>query len=190
MQTDKKILKSLNKKPKTLFFWRGYILDWVIDIAIAIVIVYITTTFAFQNMYVVGNSMSPTLNNGETVLVNKLTYQINEPLRNDIVTFRHVDSSDQEINIVKRIIGLPGDKIEVIDHLIYLNDQALEDPVAAEGNMQYPLIVPENSYFVLGDNKAHSIDSRHKEIGLISAEELQGRIFMRIWPFWKVKLID
>lgn len=188
MKTDKKIIESLNKKPRTLLFWKGYLLDWVIDIAIAGIIVYIITTFAFQNMYVVGSSMSPTLSNGETVLISKITYRFKAPKRNEIVSFRHEDSSEKDINIVKRIIGLPGDKIEIIDDILYLNDVAYED-VPSRGNMNYPLIVPEDSYFVLGDNKANSMDSRYLEIGMIPKRELTGKIVIRIWPFWKIKLL-
>ncbi len=188
MKTDKQIIASLNKKPKTLLFWKGYLLDWVIDIAIAGIIVYIITTFAFQNMYVVGSSMSPTLTHGETVLINKITYRYNTPRRNEIVSFRHVDASKSEMNIVKRIVGLPGDKIEIIDNILYLNDQVHEE-VPSRGNMEYPLIVPEDSYFVLGDNKANSMDSRYLEIGMIPGKELTGKIVIRIWPFWKIKLL-
>ena len=186
METEKKLIESLNKKPKTLLFWKGYLLDWVIDIAIAGLIVYIITTFAFQNMYVVGSSMSPTLTNGETVLINKITYRLKTPKQNEIVSFRHVDSSGKEMNIVKRIIGTPGDKIEIKDDILYLNDQVQEE-LPSRGNMTYPITVPEGSYFVLGDNKANSMDSRYQEIGMIAEEELTGKIVVRIWPFWKIK---
>lgn len=197
MKTDEKILKALNKKPKTLFFWKGYLLDWVVDLAIAGIIVYIITTFAFQNLYVVGSSMNPTLNNGETVLINKLTYLIKKPTRDDLVAFRHVDSSENEINIVKRIIGLPGDKIDIINDILYVNNKKLtffieehnSKGLFKKGNMDYPIIIPVDSYFVLGDNVANSMDSRYQEIGLIPSEELTGKIFMRIWPFWKIKLL-
>lgn len=188
MKTEKELIESLNKKPKTLLFWKGYLLDWVIDIAIAGLIVYIITTFAFQNMYVVGSSMSPTLTNGETVLINKITYRHKTPERNEIVSFKHVDSSNNEMNIVKRIIGIPGDKIEIKDNILYLNDVAREE-VPSRGNMEYPIVVPEESYFVLGDNKANSMDSRYQEIGMIASKELTGKIVIRIWPFWKIKLL-
>lgn len=186
MKTDRKIIESLNKKPKTLLFWKAYLIDWVIDIAVAGIIVYIITTFAFQNMYVVGSSMSPTLTNGETVLINKLTYRHKTPKRNEIVSFRHVDSSDNEMNIVKRIIGIPGDKIEIIDNILYLNDLEYAR-VPSKGNMDYPIIVPKDAYFVLGDNKANSMDSRYQEIGMIPRKELTGKLIIRIWPFWKIK---
>ena len=188
MMTDKKILKELNKKPKSLFFWRGYILDWVIDIAIASIIVYIIITFALQNMYVVGSSMTPTLQNGETVLIDKITYLIKKPKRNDLIAFKHTDASNKEMSVVKRIIGIPGDKIEMIDHIIHVNDKKLDLVISVSGNMTYPIRVPEDAYFVLGDNKQNSIDSRHQEIGLVPKEKLTGRVFMRIWPFWKIKI--
>ena len=173
-----------------------YILDWAIDIAIASIIVYMITTFAFQNMYVVGSSMEPTLKNGEAVLVNKLTYLIKEPNRYDIVTFRHINTSHEEINFVKRIIGIPGDKIDIVNNVIYVNGEVLglptdaynKDSIIKTGNMRYPIIVPKESYFVLGDNKSNSIDSRYLEVGMIPKKELMGKICVRIWPLWKYKI--
>ncbi len=186
MKTEKELIESLNEKPKTILFWKGYILDWVIDIAIAGIIVYIITTFAFQNMYVVGSSMSPTLTNGETVLINKITYRRKTPKRNEIVSFKHVDSSHNEMNIVKRIVGIPGDRIDIVDNILYLNDIEYKEIIKV-GNMEYPIVVPENSYFVLGDNTSNSMDSRYQEIGMIPETELTGKLIIRIWPFWKIK---
>lgn len=196
MKRNKRLQKSLLNKDKTISFWKGYILDWVIDIIIAGMIVYIITTFAFQNMYVVGGSMFPTLQNGEAVLVNKLTYLVEEPRRNDIVAFKHVDRSNNEINFVKRIVGIPGDKIEVINDIIHVNgepfwqaaDDKHEESKRLKGNMSYPIIVPEGAYFVLGDNIGNSIDSRYQQVGIIPQNELIGKIFIRLWPFWKLKV--
>lgn len=173
-----------------------YILEWAIDIAVAGIIVYMITTFAFQNMYVVGSSMEPTLKNGEAVLVSKLTYLVKQPNRYDIVAFRHMNMSHEEINFVKRIIGIPGDKIDIIDNMIYVNDEVLQTPIDEYnkdsiikiGNMSYPITVPKDSYFVLGDNKKSSIDSRYLEVGMIPKKELIGKICVRIWPLWKYKI--
>lgn len=175
---------------------KRYILEWAVDIALAGIIVYIITTFAFQNMYVVGSSMNPTLSNGEAVLVNKLVYRIKKPSRYDIVAFKHVNIASEEINFVKRIIGISGDKIDIIDGIIYINDEILGDPVneyskqdiIKAGSMIYPIVVPEDSYFVLGDNKTNSIDSRYHEVGMIPKKELIGKIHMRIWPLWEFKI--
>ena len=173
-----------------------YILEWAIDIAVAAIIVYIITRFAFQNMYVVGNSMDPTLKNGEAVLVNKLTYLLINPSRHDIIAFKHINGTEEEMSFVKRIIGIPGDKIDIINHIIYVNDEILEIPTEEymkdnsmkKGNMSYPIVVPEDSYFVLGDNKKNSIDSRYLEIGMIPKTDLIGKIIMRIWPLWKPQI--
>ncbi len=173
-----------------------YLLDWAVDIVIAGIIVYIITTFAFQNMYVIGGSMDPTLRNGEVVLVNKLTYLINQPSRYDIIAFKHTNMIQEKINFVKRIIGLPGDKIDIIDDEIYVNDQILKVPINEKhkhgimkaGSMSYPAIVPEDSYFVLGDNQANSVDSRYQEVGMIPKKEVIGKICFRIWPLWQVKV--
>jgi len=180
----------MKKEPKR------YIFEWAIDIVIAGIIVYLITTYAFQNMYVVGSSMKPTLNNGEAVLVNKLTYSMKEPSRYDIVAFKHINIAGEEINFVKRIIGVAGDKIDIIDHAIYINDEILGESVSEynkqdiikTGSMSYPIIVPKDAYFVLGDNKTNSVDSRYQEVGLIPKKELIGKIFVRIWPLWEFKI--
>lgn len=175
---------------------KRYILEWAIDIAVASIIVYIITTFVLQNMYVVGSSMNPTLNNGQAVLVNKFTYLMKEPSRYDIVAFKHINMMGEEINFVKRIIGIPGDKIDIIDDVIYINDEILGEPVSEynkqdtikTGSMSYPIIVPKDAYFVLGDNKTNSVDSRYQEVGMIPKKELIGKIFVRIWPLWEFKI--
>lgn len=181
---------------KTLSYWKKYILEWITDITIAGIIVYIITTFALQNMYVLGDSMSPTLQNGEAVLVDKLIYLIKEPSRDDIVAFKHLDGSNAEINFVKRVVGIPGDKIEMINNIIYVNSKPISDTIKTDpnknleirGNMTYPFVVPQGSYFVLGDNIENSIDSRYQQVGIIPQKELIGKILIRIWPLWKLKV--
>lgn len=190
------MMGQMDTNNKTLSYWKKYILEWITDITIAGIIVYIITTFALQNMYVLGDSMSPTLQNGEAVLVDKLIYLIKEPSRDDIVAFKHLDGSNAEINFVKRVVGIPGDKIEMINNIIYVNSKPISDTIKTDpnknleirGNMTYPFVVPQGSYFVLGDNIENSIDSRYQQVGIIPQKELIGKILIRIWPLWKLKV--
>lgn len=190
------MMGQMDTNNKTLSYWKKYILEWITDITIAGIIVYIITTFSLQNMYVLGDSMSPTLQNGEAVLVDKLIYLIKEPSRDDIVAFKHLDGSNAEINFVKRVVGIPGDKIEMINNIIYVNSKPISDTIKTDpnknleirGNMTYPFVVPQGSYFVLGDNIENSIDSRYQQVGIIPQKELIGKILIRIWPLWKLKV--
>lgn len=159
---------------------------WIIDSAIALGIVVIATTFFIQNFKVVGNSMLPTLENGNFVIINKIIYRLKDPQRWDLVGF-YEEKIDTKL--VKRIIGMPGDVIDYRDGGIYVNGAALNDPriyhVNDKGNLNYPFTVPENSYFVVGDNLNSSVDSRYSDIGCVTKSQIIGRIECRIWPFWK-----
>ncbi|MGL4344129.1 MAG: signal peptidase I [Cellulosilyticaceae bacterium] len=158
---------------------------WVIDSAIALGIVVIATTFFVQNFRVVGNSMQPTLENRDLVIINKIIYRFKTPEERELIGFY-----DEHLNtkLVKRIIGMPGDVIDYREGAIYVNDIPVNDPqihyVNDKGDLSYPYIVPENKYFVVGDNLNSSIDSRYQDIGCVADEQIIGRIEVRIWPFW------
>ena len=155
-------------------------------IAVIFLIVYIVT---FQQ--VVGNSMSPTLKDQDIVILNKIHYHIFKIKRFDVIALKYNDTK----YLIKRVIGLPGDKIEYKDNILYVNDKAIKEEflnfqVITEdfsiNDLGYTTI-PENKFLVLGDNRPNSLDSR--KIGLISKKEILGKVNIKIWPITNIKFV-
>ncbi|MBP2077935.1 signal peptidase I [Oceanobacillus polygoni] len=157
-------------------------LEWTKAIIIAILIALFLRTFIFATSIVEGESMDPTLEDGERVIFNKLIYILGEPDRGDVVIIQRPTK-----NYVKRIIGLPGETIEIngsdliIDGKKYVQTFLSDDAQYKTGNIG-PLTIPQNSYFVMGDNRAISKDSRNG-LGFIQGEEIIGRSELIIYPF-------
>lgn len=157
-------------------------LEWTKAIIIAILIALFLRTFIFATSIVEGESMDPTLEDGERVIFNKLIYILGEPDRGDVVIIQRPTK-----NYVKRIIGLPGETIEIngsdliIDGKKYVQTFLSDDAQYKTGNFG-PLTIPQNSYFVMGDNRAISKDSRNG-LGFIQGEEIIGRSELIIYPF-------
>ena len=171
------------------------ILDWVKEIAIALVIVWFVITFIAQNNNVVGTSMQPTVYANDMVIVNKVIYRFSEPKRGDIVVFPAVENG-KKVFLIKRIIGLPGDVVDIRDGKVIVNDKELVEKYisvetsAVSGQTEFPLTVPEKQYFVLGDNRIVSKDSRYLAIGTIPRSKIVGKASIRIWPFKNIGFIE
>jgi signal peptidase I len=126
-----------------------------------------------------GNSMAPTLNNGELIIVNKLAYWFNEPLRGDVIHLRSPRDPDQEY--IKRVIGLPGDRIRVNKGVVYVNNERIEEPYLAEApRYEKEWSVPDSSFFVLGDNRNNSSDSHNW--GPVPIDNVIGEALFVYWP--------
>lgn len=157
-------------------------LEWIKAIAIAIILVFILRTFVFSASIVEGESMAPTLENGNKIIFNKFVYLVGEPQRADVVIIQRPLK-----NYVKRVIALPGEVIEMRNHILYINDQPYDQSFISEeailhtGNFG-PIEVPNDSYFVMGDNRAVSKDSRNG-LGFIEDEHIIGRSEFIIYPF-------
>ncbi len=175
--------KMKNNKTTNL---KGYLKSFLVDLGIALGIVLIINGFLVQNLRVQGKSMFPLLNNGDYVIINKMIYHFKTPERGDIIGFH---SPQLNHKVVKRVIGLPGDYIDFREEMLYVNEipvHTLDDsPILTKGDIKYPYHVPENAYFVMGDNYNYSIDSRFNFIGAVKQDEIIGRIDFRIWPFWE-----
>ncbi|MCT1576441.1 signal peptidase I [Oceanobacillus kimchii] len=159
--------------------------EWVSGIkaiVLAIIVALFLRTFIFATSIVEGESMAPTLENGERVIFNKVVYMLDEPDRGDIVIIHQPPK-----NYVKRIIGLPGEEIEIKDHQLYINGDAYtqsflsKDALYATSNFG-PIIIPEENYFVMGDNRLISKDSRNG-LGYIPKEDIIGKSELIIYPF-------
>lgn len=160
-------------------------LEWGILIVAALVIAVVIRAFVFQAFYIPSESMLPTLQVGDRVLVNKLSYKLHEPRRGDIVVFKapRGAATDEIKDLVKRLVGLPGETIEGRNGRIYIDGRPLNEPYLPDGTKSRPFgpeKVPEDSYFMLGDNRQFSKDSTF--FGPIQRDDLIGRVFMRIWP--------
>lgn len=149
---------------------------------VALVLAALLVTFVAQSYQVQGASMLPTFHDGERVLVDKLTYRLRAPARGEVVVFRY--PSDVRRKFIKRVIGVPGDVIEVRDWLVYVNGEPLhEEYILGPTYDEFgPIQVPEGSLFVLGDNRNHSEDSRHETVGLVPRNLLIGRALLTYWP--------
>lgn len=167
-------------------------LEWVKAIVIGVLIFFIIRMFLFTNYVVEGVSMEPTLHEGNKLVVNKISYRIGDIKRFDVVVFHANEKED----FVKRIIGLPGDKIEYRDDKLYVNDVYYEEPYLEKyhkkkvtrlltGNFTLESLtnspfVPDGYVFVLGDNRQDSWDSRH--FGFIPIDQVVGKVNFRYWP--------
>ena len=161
------------------------LLGWIIVIIIAVGASYLVLTFVGQRTQVSGESMETTLSDGDQLIVDKISYRFRDPKRYDIVVFPY--RYEKNTYYIKRIIGLPGETVQITDGMVYINGQplnehygnaAIENPgIAAE-----PVTLGEDEYFVMGDNRNNSQDSRNSNVGVIHRDELLGRAWVRIWP--------
>lgn len=169
------------------------IISTILYFIIIFALVFFTIHFVGQRTVVNGNSMDNTLQDGESLIVDKLTYRFTDPKRYDIVIFPSPDGDNSYF--IKRIIGLPGETVQIIDEEVYIDGKPLGENYGIEeieyyGTAEQPLTLSEDEYFVLGDNRPVSRDSRYEDVGPIKRSELKGRAILRVWPlssFGKIK---
>jgi len=157
-------------------------------IVVAFVVSMILRTFILEARVIPSGSMLPTIQIQDRVLVSKFAYWFKEPQRGDIIVFQPPIESDEDY--IKRVMGLPGDKLEVRDMHLYINDVLLEEPYIQEP-MQYafgPVTVPEGCLFVMGDNRNSSYDS-HLWGEWLSMDAVKGKAFMTYWPLNHIKML-
>lgn len=166
------------------------LLNLILYIGIVVILCYLINHFVGCRSRVDGNSMNPTLEDGDNLWVSKIAYRIGDPKRFDVVIFDY----DEDTTYVKRIIGLPGETVR-IDQAgnIYINEELLEENYGIEpilptnlGRANQPILLGEDEYFVLGDNRNHSQDSRWSDVGNVSRDDIIGKVIFRIYPFNKI----
>lgn len=149
--------------------------------------------FVGQRTEVSGHSMEDTLDDGDNLIVDKLTYRFRDPVRFDIIVFPYKYKEDTYY--IKRIIGLPGEMVQITEEGdILINGEVLEESYGREvmkspGIAADPIVLGENEYFVLGDNRNASADSRDPSVGVISGKDIVGRAWLRIWPLNKFGIL-
>lgn len=193
MDENEKIEQKKEKKTANAPFW--------VQCLILLAMIFVVRTFVMGTIYVKGSSMEPNFHHGDLLFINKLSTSIGSPEKDDIVICK-IDTEDMKENIIKRVIGVPGDEINLVwnedsfdvQYALYINGTLIEEPylpepIMAPGDIDYPLVVPENHYFVMGDNRNASTDSRRESIGTIEKKDLMGKVIFRLFPFDSMGLI-
>jgi signal peptidase I len=156
----------------------------LIETAVLTVAIFLLVRVALQNFKVEGQSMEPNLHNNEYILVNKVDYFIHPPSRGDIVVFRAVPAGQPDKDFIKRVIGLPGDVVAVHNQHVWVDGKALTEPyLNQEPDYTFgPKTVPQNSYFVLGDNRNNSDDSHLWPVTFLPKGDIIGKAWVSYWP--------
>ena len=176
----------MNKKLKEILSTSIYFL-------VVLVVTFLVVTYVGQRTMVIGSSMESTLSDGDNLIVDKLSYRFSEPQRFDIIVFpfRYAEKT----YYIKRIIGLPGETIYIDGNgTIFIDGEELKENYGKEvindpGRAYEPITLGEAEYFVLGDNRNNSSDSRDPVVGNIHRDEFIGKAWMRIWPLNKIGMI-
>lgn len=168
----------------------GFLKDIVIPVIVAVIVFLLIQNFIVGMYYIPSESMVPTLQVNDRVVVTKFSYAMAEPDRQDIVVFKfppNDDTTKPKADYVKRIIGLPGEKLEIKNNVVFINEKALEENYLNEGTRMPnfgPVEIPEGSYFVMGDNRNNSNDSRYW--GFVGKKYIEGKAQALYWPLDRI----
>ena len=177
---NEKVKKSIKRE----------IFEWVMVFVVAAAMAFVVRTFIFEPVRVDGSSMLDTLTDGEYMIATKFDYIFGDPERFDIVICNYPNTNDGMYR-VKRIIGMPGDIVQLLGGQLYINGEHMEqnfDMHSVTENFG-PYTVPENHYFVLGDNRNNSKDSRAAMVGPLSRDEIKGHVRAVVFPFGSFRLM-
>ena len=163
---------------------------FLIFLVIVIVFVLVIRGFVGGIVVIQGESMNPTLLNSDIVFIEKISYRNNKPKRNDIVVVT-TNATGKKMQYVKRIIGLPGETIRIKKGKVFIDGEKLNeihefDLIEDGGMAREKVILGEDEYFLLGDNRNNSKDSRNVELGIVKRDQMEGKVFVRIYPFAKI----
>lgn len=181
MVSEKENIEGEPEKP----FWREAV-EMIVYLAFVAAICLLFIRFVAVRSVVDGHSMNPILEDRDNLIVEKLSYYFREPARYDVIVFELKDKPG--VHYIKRIIGLPGETVQIIDGYVYINGNKLESDIYGKEVMQdaytaaSPITLGEDEYFVLGDNRNHSKDSRSISVGTVVRSQFLGRAWFRFWP--------
>ncbi len=176
----------MNRKLKEILSTRVYLL-------VVLVLTFLVVTYVGQRTQVIGSSMEPMLSDGDNLIVDKISYRFQDPQRFDIIVFPF--QYEENTYYIKRIIGLPGETVYIDENgQIFINDVLLKESYGKEvildsGRAYEPITLGIDEYFVMGDNRNNSSDSRDPAVGNIHRDELIGKAWVRIWPLNKIGMI-
>jgi signal peptidase I len=163
------------------------IFGWVWQIALVCLLAFILVWFWGQRVSNTGNSMQPVLENGDVVLVNRIVYDTSQPMRNDVIVFKP-KGNENSAYYIKRVIGLPGETVQIKDGYVYIDGEELEEvstvtETKSAGLASEPIKLDDDEYFVLGDNRSASEDSRAADVGNVKREDIYGKAWFVVSPF-------
>ena len=168
------------------------LIGWILYVAVIIAATFLIVTYVGQRTKVSGDSMEVALQDGDNLIVDKISYRFRDPERFEIIVFPY--KYLENTYYIKRIIGLPGEAVQIIDGYVYINGELLDEDYGLEvmesaGIAEDAILLGEDEYFVLGDNRNNSSDSRDTSVGILKREDLIGRAWVRIWPLNKMGVI-
>lgn len=167
------------------------VLSLLTCIVLALILSLVITKYVAYHTSVEGSSMEPTLENEDQLIVEKISYYFHEPERFDVIVFPY----SQNVSYIKRIIGLPGETVQIRRGVIYINDEPItenygKDTIRDAGLARRQIVLEDDEYFVLGDNRNASIDSRRMEVGTIKRSKITGKAWLRFYPFDRFETIE
>ena len=189
---EKKALSSAREKLEDSKLRK--VLIWVFEIVVTLIFVVLTSMMLFQSVTMQESSMEPTLAVGSQYFVNKLAYKTSSPKRGDIIVFRTNGSDDAALH-VRRVIGLPGETIQIVNGRILINGEAYKEgkdfpSINNPGMAANAITLEAGEYFVLGDNRNNSEDSRYADIGKVNKKYITGKLWFQISPRKEIGLLD
>lgn len=174
------------------FSLKREIISTVLYLLLVVALTFLFVQFVAQRTHVNGDSMNMTLEDGDNLIVDKISYRFKDPERFDIIVFPY--EYKENTYYIKRIIGMPGETVQIKDGMVYINGEMLSEGYGKE-IMQYagvasdPIELGEDEYFVLGDNRNNSSDSRDPSVGNVDGDQIIGKAFVRIWPLNKIGIL-
>lgn len=164
---------------------------WIVDLVVVISLAWFVVYGFGTQIRIMGQSMAPLLRGDDVVLMDRLTYDFKDPDRLDIVVFEREDHKSN----VKRVIGLPGEVVQVIDGVVHIDGSPLKasgvlDQVVLAGVAENPVTLGEDEYFLMGDNRDQSEDSRFENIGNVKREQIRGKVWLRLLPLVEIGLVE
>ena len=185
MSLDYDFDRAERQEKRKKFFLR--FLGWLLALGSVIALAWGITQYTLELTNMVGDSMESTLSSGDTILINKLVYRIREPERFDVIVFQK-SGKEHSYYSIKRIVGLPGETVLVSNGRVYINGELLDEPqvsedMVLEGLAAEPIVLDEDEYFVLGDNRNMSEDSRYFNVGNVGSDEIIGKAWLRTNKF-------
>lgn len=178
------LMVGRGKKPQE----KGPVREIFESVAIAVILAVVIRVFLFQFFVIPSGSMEPTLTEGDMIAANKIIYRFSEPIRGDIIVFKY--PLDPSRDFVKRLIGLPGEKVQIKNSTLYINGKDVAEPYLPKGLkfQDYgPITVPQDKYFMMGDNRNNSLDSR--VWGEMPRENIIGKASLIYWPVKRIRIL-